>query len=87
MRPPPNKGRLRQRRERGTYIEESFGSHPVNTKDRGRYKKGTYVVPASKYQEHFVAQQGKSTKSNVNAFKHVDCSPGMHNLPVLLVDS
>jgi hypothetical protein len=42
------------------------------------------VVPASKYQEHSVAQQGKS---NVDAFKDVDCSPGMHNLPVLSVDS
>ena len=26
-------------------------------------------------------------KSNVDVFKHVDCSPGMHNQPVLLVDS
>jgi hypothetical protein len=42
------------------------------------------VVPASKDQEHSVAQQDKS---NVDAFKHVDRSPGTHNLPVLLVDS
>jgi hypothetical protein len=71
----------RQGRERRTYIEEIFGSHPVNKKDRGICKKETYLVPAFKDQEPFVAQQGKS---NVNAFKHVDCSPGMHNLPVFV---
>ncbi len=43
------------------------------------------MVLASKDQDHSVAQQGKS---NVDAFKLIDCqcSPGMYNLPVLLVD-
>jgi hypothetical protein len=30
---------------------------------------------------------GAAGKSNVDVFKYVDCSPGTHNLPVLLVDS
>jgi hypothetical protein len=41
------------------------------------------MVLASKDQEHSVAQQGKS---NVDAFKHVNRSPGMYSLPVLLVE-
>jgi len=39
------------------------------------------MVPASKDKMHSVAQQGKS---NADAFIYIDCSPGIHNLSVLL---
>ena len=38
----------------------ALDSHPVNTKDRGRCKKGTYMDPArTRDQEGSVAQQGE----------------------------
>ena len=83
----PHAIRVTNWRHRGdpgrTCIGENFESYPVNTTDRGRCKKETYVVPASKNQEHSAEQQGKS---NVDAFKHVDCSR-MHTLSVSLIDS
>lgn len=53
--------------DRGSRIEGGFNldSHPVNTKDRGRCKKRTYMGPAwTRDQEGSVAQQGESMSTS-----------------------